>query len=121
MDLESVLKEYRSVKGYLGSGITTYTSDVIAGDVADPSINLPLIAALTNDVLMQVHEVAQKYANTTCEETHIFGTDIVVLMRCTGPHAKAHLHLGCVLKADGNTALARMLMEKIALKVVDMV
>ena len=121
MDLESVLKEFRNVKGYLGSGITTYTSDVIAGDIADHSINLPLIAALTNDVMMQVHEIAQNYADTTCEETHIFGSDIVVLMRCTGPQAKAHLHLGCVLKADGNTALARMILERIALKVVDIV
>ena len=121
MSLEALLKDYRSVKGYLGSGITTFSGDILAGDIADPNVNLPLIAAMTNDVLRHAHEVAEKYANTTCDETHIFATDIVVLMRCTGPHAKAHLHLGCVLKADGNTALARMIMERIALKVVDLV
>ncbi len=119
MNLELLLKDLRSVKGYAGSGITTFTGEVIAGDSADPSLNLPLIAALTNDVLRSAHEVAEKFAGTDCEETFIHSTGGSVLMRCTGKRSKAHLHIGCVLKADGNTALARMTMEKIAAKAAE--
>lgn len=115
MNLEDLLKELRSVKGYQGSGVATFTGEILAGDVADASLNLPLIAALSNDVLRSAHEVAEKF-NSTVTETAIYSTGGCVLMRCSGKHREPHLHIGCVMAKDGNAALARMTMEKITEK-----
>jgi len=120
MNLEVLLKDLRTVKGYKGSGITNYTGEVLAGDVADQNTNIPLIAAMTNDIFLRAHDVAERHAGAECDETNIIGRKTTVLMRCTGPNSKAHLHIGCVIAADGNTALARMIMAKIATKAVEM-
>jgi len=119
MDLEALLKDLRNVKGYMASGIATSAGEVIARDIAAPSLNLTLITALTNDVMLQAHEVGQKYSGTVTEETMIHATKGSVLIRCTGAEAKAHLHVTCVLGADGNVSLARVLMKKIAAAAAD--
>jgi len=121
MELEALLKDLRSVKGYVASGVATFTGELLAGDSVDPNLDLALTAAMTNDVLRHAHEGTAKFANSVCEETLIRSRTSWVAMRCTGLQAKAHLHICCVLTSDGNTALTRMMMEKIAVKAADIV
>ena len=118
MNLDLLLKDLRGVKGYIASGIATPTGEAIAGDSMDPTLDVGSAVALTNDVMSHAHDVAQRYAGTHCDETLIRSTNIIVMIRATGPNSRVPLHIGCVLEADGNIALARMTMEKIAEKAV---
>ena len=115
MEFESHLNELRSIRGYLASNILNWTGEFLAQHTTDPSIDTTFLSALCNDVFNHAHSVVEKIdANQECTETLInmpFGT---VILRCSGKSAKAHIHVGCIIVKDGNVALARMTVEKIA-------
>lgn len=119
MNLELLLKDLRSVKGFIAAGIATATGEALAGDSTDPDVDVGATVALTNDVMSHAHDVARTFGATHCEETLIKSTNMMVLIRATGPATKVNLHIGCALTADANVALARMMLEKVAVKVVE--
>ena len=120
MDFGPLFKDLRGVKGYIAAGIATPSGEAIAGDSMDPNADVGATVALTTDVMSLAHAVAQKYGTTHCEETLMCSTNIQVLIRSTGPGSKMNLHVGCVLSADGNIALARMFIEKLGAKAVEL-
>jgi len=118
MDLESHLKDLRSIKGYMASNIMSWTGEAVAADTADPSRDPHMLAMVCNDIFNSAHECMEKLnPNDECLETIIHTRIASILMFCSGRAAKAHIHVSCILTKDGNTALAKMQIEKIANKV----
>jgi predicted regulator of Ras-like GTPase activity (Roadblock/LC7/MglB family) len=117
MELERYLKELRSVRGYIASSILTWTGDAIASDIVDPSINASLLATMCNDAFNSAHECVEKLGGGECLETVISMPVGTILLRCSGKASKSHIHVGCILAKNGNSALARMMIDKIAKQV----
>ena len=117
MDLERHLRELRSIKGYVASSILSWTGEALASDSVDTTMDAPLLSTMCNDVFNSAHECVEKLGSGECLETIINTPDASILLRCSGKAAKAHIHVGCILAKDGNAALARMMLEKIAKKV----
>ncbi|MBI5549597.1 MAG: hypothetical protein HY901_37400 [Deltaproteobacteria bacterium] len=119
MALEKQLQSLREINGYKASGIMSYTGEALAVDSNDPNIDLVLVGATFNDIFRSAHDASKKIGLDACKETIISTPKGVVVMRCTGVDAKAHLHIIGILAADGNQALLKMQMEKMVKPVID--
>jgi predicted regulator of Ras-like GTPase activity (Roadblock/LC7/MglB family) len=118
MNLESLLEELQGVRGYLGSGLFTYTGDLLGSQSTQASLDLAMTGAKFNDVFRQAHAIAGDLGLEACSEMVITAPLGVVLMKCSGVDAPAHIHAMVVLKVDGNRALAEMGLRKILPKAV---
>ncbi len=117
MNLEAHLQELRSIKGYIASNILNWTGELIANDTVDASVDAALLSTMCNDVFNSAHECVEKTEMGECTETIINMPIASIILRCSGKASKTHIHVGCILSKDGNSALARMTIDKIAKKV----
>ncbi|MBI5549596.1 MAG: response regulator [Deltaproteobacteria bacterium] len=119
MALEKHLQSLREIKGYKASGVMNFTGESLIVDSSDPNIDLALVGATFNDIFRSAHDASKKIGLDACKETIITTPKGVVVMRCTGTDAKAHLHIIGILAADGNQALMKMQIEKMVGPVID--
>lgn len=118
MSLENAISELKTIKGYLASGVMQYTGELLASHTNTDSIDLGIAGATFNDIFRSAHEVCGKIGLEACRELVLFTPKGIVAMLCTGTASKAHLHLITILTSDGNQALAKMTMQKIAPTIV---
>lgn len=118
MALDTVLDDLKSLKGYRAAGIMTHTGEMLASHTTDSKINFDVVGATFNDIFRSAHEAAGKVGMGVNNETQIVTPNGIIIMLCTGINAAAHAHMIAVIDKDGNQALARMTMEKMAPKVV---
>jgi len=116
MDLENLLQEFRTIRGYIASSILSKAGEEIASDLVDTSIDAALLSITYNDIFNMAHECVEKMGSGECTETNINTRDLLILMHCSGKATKVHFHLGCILAKDGNSVLAGMLLEKVMKK-----
>ncbi len=114
MDLDTPLAEVKTIKGFLATGVMQYTGELLAGHSASEHIDLAIVGATFNDIFRSAHEVCGKIGLEACREMVLYTPRGIVLMLCTGTKSKVHVHLVTVLSAEGNQALAKLQMEKIA-------
>jgi len=117
MALETLLQEMKGIKGYIASGIMAYTGELLVGDSTN-NIDLGLVGATFNDIFRSAHEVCEKIGLEATKEMVLFTPKGIVLMLCTGKKEKVHAHVITILTNDGNQALAKMTMEKLAPQVI---
>ncbi len=114
MALQAHLAELKSIKGYVACGIMQYTGELLVGDSSSASIDLGLVGATFNDIFRSAHEVCVKIGLEATKEMVLYTPKGVIVMLCTGTKEKVHVHFITILTNDGNQALAKMTMEKLA-------
>jgi CheY-like chemotaxis protein len=119
MALEKHLQALKEIKGYKAAGIMNFTGEMLASDSSEPGIDLSLVGATFNDIFRSAHEASRKIGLDACSETVISTPKGIVVMRCSGVDAKAHVHLIGIMAGDGNQALMKMQIEKMVPAVVD--
>ena len=92
MNLESLLEELQGLSGYLGSGLFTYTGDLLGSHSTQASLDLAMTGASFNDVFRQAHTIAHDLGLEACTEMVVTAPLGVVLMKCSGLDAAAHIH-----------------------------
>ncbi len=113
MDLQKYVNELKGIRGYLAAGVMHYTGDLLVGD-ASGGIDLGLVSATFNDIFRQAHDVCLKIGLEAMRELVLYTPKGIVVMLCTGGSDNAHVHMITILSNDGNQALAKMTMERLA-------
>ena len=114
MSLEALLDEVKGVNGYVASAIMDFTGEMLATNSTSTSIDLQVAGATFNDIFRAAHAAAGKVGFKAASDLVVNTPEGTIVMMCTGVEQKAHLHLITILAKDGNQALAKMAMHKIA-------
>jgi predicted regulator of Ras-like GTPase activity (Roadblock/LC7/MglB family) len=114
MDLEPLLDEIKGVNGYMASAIMDFTGEILAANSSATGVDLQVAGATFNDIFRAAHAAAGKVGFKAANDLVIQTPEGVIVMTCTGPASKVHLHVITILAKDGNQALAKMTMHKIA-------
>ena len=119
MAIDTSLEELKGIKGYIASGIMTFTGEPLASHSTNARVNLEAVGAIFNDIFRNAHEACGKIGLEAARVMTLQTPKGVIVMECSGVNSRAHLHFIAVLEETGNHALARMTLEKIVPKVVD--
>ena len=79
-----------------------------------PERDLQVAGATFNDIFRAAHAAAGKVGFKAASDLVINTPEGTIVMMCTGAEQKAHLHIITILAKDGNQALAKVAMHKIA-------
>ncbi len=113
MALEDHLQTLKDIKGYMASGIMSFTGEMFAHDSSDADFDLALVGATFNDIFRSAEEASTKIGLDYADEMTIETPRGDILMFSSGPNAKIRFHLIGVLSQDGNKALMNMQMKKL--------
>lgn len=119
MSLEALLDEIKGVNGYVASAIMDFTGEMLATNSSSSTVDLQVAGATFNDIFRAAHAAAGKVGFKSASDLVVQTPEGVIIMMCTGVEQKAHLHLITILAKDGNQALAKMAMHKIAPKAIE--
>jgi hypothetical protein len=116
IDFNTQMKKLRSVNGYLGSAILNYSGETLYIDEENTGTDIGYASAIFNDSFRQINEASLDVGfsdvtsfETKTEDGHVF------LMKSAGVHAEdtyAKIDIFCILRDDGNIALAKMILDK---------
>ncbi|MEO1937576.1 MAG: hypothetical protein ABGW85_02965 [Sulfurimonas sp.] len=116
IDFDTHMKKLRSVNGYLGSAVLNYSGETLYIDEENTGADIAYASAIFNDSFRQINEASLDVGfsdvssfETKTEDGHVF------LMKSAGAHAEesfAKIDIFCILRDDGNIALAKMIMDK---------
>ncbi len=113
MSLEEHLMGLKDIKGYMASGVMSFTGEMLANDSADVTLDLALVGATFNDIFRSAHEASSKIGLDYANEMTIETPKGNVIMFCSGVDAKVHFHLIGVVSHEGNEALMNMQMKRL--------
>jgi len=118
IDFDMQMKKLRSVNGYLGSAVLNYSGETLYIDEENTGTDIGYASAIFNDSFRQINEASLDVGfsdvssfETKTEDGHVF------LMKSAGAQAEdnyAKIDIFCILRDDGNIALAKMILDKSA-------
>jgi hypothetical protein len=123
IDFNDRMKKLRSVSGYLGSAILNYSGETLYIDEENTGTDIGYASAIFNDSFRSINEASLDIGfsdisslETKTEDGHVF------LMKSAGASSNesfAKIDIFCILRDDGNIALAKMIIDKSAHKISD--
>jgi predicted regulator of Ras-like GTPase activity (Roadblock/LC7/MglB family) len=114
MALDTLLNDLKGVNGYMASAIMDFTGEMLASHSSSAAVDLQVAGATFNDIFRGAHAAAGKVGFKAATDLVINTPEGTIVMMCTGVEQKAHLHMITILGKDGNQALAKVTMHKIA-------
>jgi hypothetical protein len=118
IDFDMQMKKLRSVNGYLGSAVLNYSGETLYIDEENTGTDIGYASAIFNDSFRQINEASLDVGfsdvssfETKTEDGHVF------LMKSAGTHSEesySKIDIFCILRDDGNIALAKMIIDKSA-------
>jgi hypothetical protein len=116
INFDDKMKKLRSVNGYLGSAILNYSGETLYIDEENTGTDIGYASAIFNDSFRSINEASLDIGfsdisslETKTEDGHVF------LMKSAGSNSDdsfAKIDIFCILRDDGNIALAKMIMDK---------
>lgn len=110
------MKKLRSVNGYLGSAVLSYTGETLYIDNESTGTDIAYSAAIFNDSFRAISETSLDvgFSEATSVESktsdgHVF------LVKSAGTHNSdgySKIDIFCIFRDDGNIALAKMIIDK---------
>ncbi len=118
IDFDTKMKKLRSVHGYIGSAVLNYSGETLYIDEENTGTDIGFAAAIFNDSFRSINEASLDIGfsdissfETKTEDGHVF------LMQAEGSQSDdnfAKIDIFCILRDDGNIALAKMVLQKSA-------
>jgi len=117
INFDEKMKKLRSVNGYLGSAILNYSGETLYIDEENTGTDIGYASAIFNDSFRSINEASLDIGfsdissfETKTEDGHVF------LMKSAGNDGEnfSKIDIFCILRDDGNIALAKMVMDKSA-------
>jgi hypothetical protein len=116
IDFDTYMNKLRKVNGYLGSAVLNYSGETLYIDEENTGADIAYASAIFNDSFRQINEASLDVGfsdvssfETKTEDGHVF------LMKSAGSHSDdsyAKIDIFCILRDDGNIALAKMIIDK---------
>jgi hypothetical protein len=118
IDFDMQMKKLSKVNGYLGSAVLNYSGETLYIDEENTGTDIGYASAIFNDSFRQINEASLDVGfsdvtsfETKTEDGHVF------LMKSAGSYSKdnySKIDIFCILRDDGNIALAKMILDKSA-------
>ena len=118
IDFEAPMKRLASVSGYIGSAVLNYAGETLYLDENNTSVDIAYSASIFNDAFRMVSESSldvgfsdASFLETKTADGHIF------LMSSTAYKSSdnySKLNIFAIFRDDGNVALAKMMMDRLA-------
>ena len=118
INFDDRMKKLRSVNGYLGSAVLNYSGETLYIDEENTGTDIGYASAIFNDSFRSINEASLDIGfsdisslETKTEDGHVF------LMKSAGANSSdtfSKIDIFCILRDDGNIALAKMVMDKAA-------
>jgi hypothetical protein len=116
INFDERMKKLQSVNGYLGSAILNYTGETLYIENESTGTDIAYAATIFNDAFRTISEtsldIGFSEASSVEAKTH---DGHVFLVKSAGEHSSneyAKIDMFCLLRDDGNIALAKMIMDK---------
>lgn len=123
IDFETPMKRLASVSGYIGSAVLNYSGETLYLDENNTSVDIAYTASIFNDAFRMVSESSldvgfsdAAFLETRTADGHIF------LMSSTAYKSTDNynkLNIFAIFRDDGNVALAKMMMDRLANSFMD--
>ncbi len=123
IDFETPMKRLSSVSGYIGSAVLNYSGETLYLDENNTSVDIAYSASIFNDAFRMVSESSldvgfsdAAFLETRTADGHIF------LMSSTAYKSTDNynkLNIFAIFRDDGNVALAKMMMDRLASSFMD--
>jgi len=118
IDFDMQMKKLSKVNGYLGSAVLNYSGETLYIDEENTGTDIGYASAIFNDSFRQINEASLDVGfsdvtsfETKTEDGHVF------LMKSAGSYSEdtySKIDIFCILRDDGNIALAKMILDKSA-------
>ncbi len=123
IDFETPMKRLASVSGYIGSAVLNYSGETLYLDENNTSVDIAYSASIFNDAFRMVSDSSldvgfsdAAFLETRTADGHIF------LMSSTAYKSTDNynkLNIFAIFRDDGNVALAKMMMDRLANSFMD--
>jgi hypothetical protein len=123
INFDEKMKRLTKVNGYLGAAILNYTGETLYIENEHTGTDIAYAATIFNDTFRTISETALDigFAEASSVETKTQDGH-VMLVKSAGEHHGnefAKIDIFCILRDDGNIALAKMIIDKTAKEISD--
>jgi hypothetical protein len=123
LDFTEQMKKLKDVKGYLGTAILNKGGETLYVDEEGTSSDVVYAASVFNDAFLEIGEssldIGFSVANmleARTDDGHVF-----LVKSVEGKDETSHLIFFAIFKCDGNVPLAKMVIDRSAVKVLDVI
>jgi len=123
VDFKQQMKKLASVNGYLGSAVLNFSGETLHIDEENTSVDIAYSASIFNDAFRMITESSldvgfsdASLVESRTEDGHVF------LINSSGTSGDnfSKLTIFAIFRDDGNVALGKMIMEKTAKSLSEM-
>ncbi len=118
IDFQAPMERLSSVSGYIGSAVLNYAGETLYLDDKNTSVDIAYSASIFNDAFKMVSESSldigfsdAAFLETKTADGHIFLISSTAY-KSTDNYNK--LNIFAIFRDDGNVALAKMIMDRLA-------
>ena len=109
---KSLFNGLAKVNGYMGAVLSDYTGEVLVSDTNKVN-KLDETSMRFNEDFRNIHDVTETLGLGHTRSMDIKADNANVVMACSGPNSRVHLHAFVIMEKDGSIALAKMALESL--------
>jgi len=114
----TIFAELSKISGYLGAVLSDYTGEVLVSDTSKLK-KLNETSIYFNESFRTLHEVTEKLGLGHAHVMDIDADKAEILMVCSGPENRIHLHAFVIFEKGSSTALAKIELRNVLEKAVE--
>ncbi|MCK5854932.1 MAG: hypothetical protein KAG56_06890 [Sulfurovaceae bacterium] len=123
LDFNEQMKKLKSVKGYLGSAILNKGGETLYVDEEGTNNDIVYSASVFNDAFLEMSESSLDigFSATNMLEARTIDGHVFIVKSITGDTPESDITFFSIFKGDGNIPLAKMVIDRSAVKVLDVI
>jgi len=123
INFDEKMKRLTQVNGYLGAAVLNYTGETLYVENEHTGTDIAYAATIFNDTFRTISETALDigFAEASSVETKTLDGHVMLVKSAGAHHGNefAKIDIFCIFRDDGNIALAKMVVDKIARTISD--
>jgi len=120
LDFTDQMKKLKGVKGYLGSAILNKGGETLYLDEEGTSNDIAYSASVFNDAFLEISESSLDigFSSTNMLEARTTDGHVFLIKSVEADELTGHLTFFTIFKDNGNVPLAKMVIDRSAVKIV---
>jgi len=120
LDFNEPMKKLKSVKGYLGAAILNKAGETLYVDEEGTNSDIVYSASIFNDAFLEMSESSLDigFSATNMLEARTTDGHVFIVKSIEGDSEENNLTFFTIFKGDGNVPLAKMVIDRSAIKVL---
>jgi len=120
LDFTEYMKKLKKVKGYLGSAILNQSGETLFVDEEQTNNDIAYSASIFNDAFLEISESSLDigFSSTNMLEAHTKDGHVFIVKSIESENKDITLNFFTIFKQSGNVPLAKMVIDRIAVKII---